>query len=224
MQARVRYALAAVVMLASAGSAQNAGAPGSTGKPMRTFRDAELPLTFSYPAELQPRAAGTPQAGGNSCSKTLLVAGIGQDPNEESAASSGAAQAGSARWASLTLTDTGCVPPRVLKKTKVLDEMLSGMTSGPTETLGLMPMEQPVGYLLEGRHAFLAAAQGEPVSSSDVQPPNGAEVLAVVAVSVKDHILLWRMASNDPNLLNEMLASRVDFGTGAQALYPGHIG
>jgi hypothetical protein len=200
-------------------SAQNAAAPGSL--PMRTIHDAELPMTFSYPAELQPRDAAPP-ASGNSCSKTLLVAGLGQDPNQENATSP--AHGGSARWATLTLTDSGCIPPQVLKKTKSLDQVLSAMAGGPTQTLGLMPMEQPLGYLLEGHRAYLAAAQGEPVSSDALQPENGAEVLAVVAVSVKDHILLWRMASNDPNLLNEMLASQVDFGTGAQALYPGRVG
>ncbi len=200
-------------------SAQTASAPSSP--PMRTIHDAELPMTYSYPAELQPKEA-VPAASGNGCSKTLLVAGIGQDPNEESA--TGPAQAGSARWASLMLTDTGCIPPQVLKKTKVLDQMLSGMAGGPTQTLGLMPMEQPLGYLLEGHHAYLAAAQGEPVSSNALQPANAAEVLAVVVVSVKDHILVWRMVSNDPNLVNEMLASQVDFGTGTQALYPGRIG
>lgn len=211
------------VMIPLGLSAQTAAAPGSTGKPMRTYRDAELPMTFSYPAELQLRETGT-ATGGSGCSKTLLAVGIGQDPNQENATSSGTAQAGSTRWATLTLMDSGCIPPQVLKKTKMLDQMLSGMAGAPTQTLGMMPMEPPVGYLLEGHHAYLAAAQGEPVSSSDVQPENGAEVLAVIAVSVKDHILIWRMASNDPNLLNEMLASQVDFGTGAQALYPGRIG
>jgi len=218
MRAGTWLAPAVVATLVSFGAAQNAAAPGATA--VRTIRDAELPLTFSYPAELQPRAAGAPSE--NGCSKTLLVAGIGQDPNEENAA--GAAGAGSGRWATLTLTDTGCVSTQVLKKTKVLDQMLSAMAAGPTQTLGLMPMEQPVGYVLEGHHAYLAAAQGEPVSSDALQPANGSEVLAVIAVSVKDHILVWRMASNDPNLLNEMLAGQVDFGTGGQALYPGRIG
>ncbi len=219
----MRAGLILAVLVPLGFSGQTAAGPDSAAKPMRTFQDALLPLTFEYPAELQPRDTGA-TASGNGCSKTLLVVGVGQDPNLETAGSSGAAQAGSTRWATMTLMDTGCIPPQVLKKTKMLDQMLSGMAEGPTQTLGLMPMEQPIGYLLQGHHAYLAAAQGEPVSTDVVQPANGAEVLAVVAVSVKDHILIWRLASNDPNLLNEMLASQVDFGAGAQPLYPGHIG
>jgi hypothetical protein len=203
-----------VAMLAVASQAQTA--------PMHTWKDPGLQLTFSYPGELQPRDAAS--AGGNGCAKVVLAAGLGADPNEPSAADTAPA---SANWASLSLSDMGpeCIPPQALKKTKVMDQMMYGLTGGATQTLGLMPMEQPIGYLLQSRHAYVAAAQGEPVSSDGLQPANGAEVLVVIAVHIDDHVLIWRLASNDANLLNRMLASQVDFGGGApQALYPGHIG
>lgn len=188
---------------------------------MRTWKDPSLQLTFSYPAELQPRDGGP---AGSGCAKVLLAAGLGTDPNQPGAAET--AQS-SARWATLTLSDMGpdCIPPRALKKSKMMDQMMVGLTGSATQTLGLMPLEQPVGYLLQGRHACIAAAQGEPVSSNELQPANGAEVLAVIAVHVGDRVLIWRLASNDANLLNRILASQVNFGgTASQPLYPGHVG
>lgn len=201
-------------LLAVAAQAQTA--------PLRTWKDPALQLTFSYPAELQPRSPAS--VGGNGCAKVLLAAGVGTDPNQPGAASAAPA---TAKWASLALSDMGpeCIPPQALKKPKVMDQMMYGMTGGATQTLGLMPLEQPIGYLLEGLHAYVAAAQGEPVSTDVVQPANGAEILVVIAVHVKDHVLLWRVASNDAGLLNRILASQVDFGAGSpEALYPGHIG
>lgn len=190
--------------------------------PMRIWKDPALHLSFSYPAELQVRDPAS--VGGGGCAIVLLALGLGTDPNQ--AVASGTAPA-SDRWASLELSDMGpaCIPQKVLKKPKMMDQMMYGLTGGATQTLGLMPLEQPVGYLIEGNHAYVAAAQGEPVSTDVVQPANGAEVLAVIAVHENDHVLIWRMASNDANLLNRMLASQVDFGAGTpQALYPGHIG
>jgi hypothetical protein len=189
---------------------------------MRTWKDPALQLTIAYPAELQPRDPAS--VGGSGCAKVLLAAGLGTDPNEPGASDTAPA---SDKWASLALSDMGpeCIPPKVLKKPKMIDQMMDGLTGGATQTLGLMPLEQPVGYLLQGRHAYVAAAQGEPVSTDVVQPANGAEILAIIAVHVNDHVLIWRMASNDANLVNRMLSSQVDFGTGApQPLYPGHIG
>ncbi|HTV81177.1 MAG TPA: hypothetical protein VME18_00895 [Acidobacteriaceae bacterium] len=190
--------------------------------PMRTWKDPALQLSFSYPAELQPRDAAS--VGGGGCAKVLLVAALGTDPNQPGASETAPA---SGEWASLSLSDMGpdCIPARVQKKTKAMDQMMSGLTGSPTQILGLMPIEQPIGYLLEGHHAYVAAAQGEPVSTDVVQPANGAEVLAIIAVHMNDHVLIWRLASNDAHLVNRMLSSMVVFGSGApQALYPGHIG
>lgn len=201
-----------VAMLAVAAQAQTA--------PMRTWKDPALQLTFSYPADLQPRNP----AGGNGCAKTLLVAGLGTDPNQPGL---GGMAPGSAKWATLAVSDMGpeCIPPQALKKTKVMDQLMYGMTGSETQTLGLMPLEQPIGYPLQGHHAYVAAAQGEPVSSDVVQPANGTEILVMIAVRVNDHVLVWKLVSNDAELLNRMLASQVDFGAGTpQALYPGHIG
>lgn len=188
---------------------------------LRTWKDPALQLTFSYPAELQPRDPAS--VGGGGCAKVLLAASLGTDPNDPGAAT----RPPSPGWASLTLSDMGpeCIPPQALKKNKQMDQLMSGLTGGATQTLGLMPMEQPIGYLLQTHHAYVAAAQGEPVSTDVVQPPNGSEVLVLIAVHVNNHVLIWRLASNDPTLLNRILASQVDFGAGApQALYPGHIG
>lgn len=203
-----------LAILAVAAQAQTAS--------LRTWKDPALQVTFSYPAELQPRDAASVPAGG--CAKVLLAAVLGADPNLPGAPD---APAASSKWASLTLSDMGpeCIPPKVLKKSKAVDQMMYGLTGGATQTLGLMPLEQPVGYLLQGQHAYVAAAQGEPVSTDVVQPANGAEVLALIAVHVRDHVLIWRLASNDASLLNRMLSSLVDFGVGTpQPLYPGHIG
>lgn len=208
------------MLLAVAAGAQTARTPPRTS--LRTWTDPALHLTFSYPAALQPKAAAASAGGG--CSTVLLAVGLGIDPNEPGNA---AAPPPSATWASLTLSDMGpgCIPARALKKSKMMDQMLSGLASDATQSLGMMPMEQPVGYLLLGHHTFVAAAQGEPVSTDVVQPANGSEVLAVIASHVSDHVFIWRLESNDPNLLNRMLASQVDFGAGTpQALYPGHIG
>lgn len=186
------------------------------------WKDPALQLTFSYPAELQPRDAAS--VGGSGCAKVLLAASVGADPNQPGASDAAPA---SVRWGSLTLSDMGpeCIPPKVLKKSKAVDQMMYGLTGGATQSLGLMPIEQPIGYLLQGNHAYVATAQGEPVSMDVVQPANGAEVLAIIAVHAGNHVLIWRLASDDTNLLNRMLASQVDFGAGsAQALYPGHIG
>lgn len=209
-----RISAGLVVALAIAAQAQTAA--------MRTWKDPALQLTFSYPSELQPRDPASVTGAG--CAKVVLAAGLGADPNEPGTSDTAPA---SAKWASLTLSDMGpeCIPPQALKKTKVMDQMMYGMTGGATQTLGLMPMEQPIGYLLEGHHAYVAAAQGEPVSTDVVQPANGAEILVLIAVHLNNHVLLWRLTSNDAGLLNRMLASQVDFGAGTpQALYPGHIG
>jgi hypothetical protein len=189
---------------------------------LRTWKDSALQLAFSYPAELHPRDPAS--QGGSGCAKVVMAAGLGSDPNRPGASDRAPA---SATWASLALSDMGpgCIPPEVLKKPKVMDQMMYGLTGNATQSLGLMPIEQPIGYLIQGHHAYVASAQGEPISEDVVQPANGAEVLAIIAVHVNDHVLIWRLASNDANLLNRMLASQVDFGTGTpQALYPGHIG
>lgn len=200
-----------------------AAQPGAQSAPPRTYANPALQLTFSYPAELVPSASGS----GTACSRVLLNAALGTDPNRNASDTASSAASASDRWATLTLSDTvpACIPAQALRKTKIMDRMLSSLAGGPTQVLGLVPMQPPFGYLLLGGHAFLAAAQGQPVSPTGLQPANGDEVLAIIATRVRDHVLVWRMASNDVDLLNRMLASRIDVGTGPpQPLYPGHVG
>lgn len=189
---------------------------------VRTFSDPALHLTFSYPAELQPQPLSSDDDAG--CSSILLTAAMGTDPNQPGADQG---QPPSAKWATLAISEMGpdCIPPRALKKIKIMDQMLAGMAGNATQALGLMPMEQPFGYLVEGHHIYLSAAQGSPVVASQLQPANGKEVLAVLAAQVGNHVVTWRIVSNDTGLVNRILTSHVDFGLGTpQPLYPGHIG
>lgn len=200
-----------------------AAVAGAQSAPLRTWSDPALQFTFSYPAELVPAKTDP----GSGCSRTLLTAALGSDPNQDAPDDGSPAPPAMGNWATLTLSDMGpsCIPRAALKKPKIMDRMLAGMAGDPTQVLGLMPMEQPVGYPLLGQHAFLAAAQGEPVAASGLQPANGAEVLAVIAAHVGDHVLVWHIASNDVALLNRILAGRVALAAGpAQPLYPGHVG
>lgn len=226
----MRVSLLSALLLAAVAAAQTPGKPSAPA--MRTFSDSALRLTFSYPAELTPMDPKTASAlgqrilygedvagdaakakSGTGCTKTLLAV------EEE-----GKARA----QLSLFEVDLSCIPPKAAKNRKLMDQVLRGLASQGNEVLGMTPMDEPVGFLLQGHHAFFAAAQGTPVSSGALQ--NGeAQVTATIAVEVEGEdkqprILAWHVVSSESALFNRLLASPVDLGTGqAQPLFPAQV-
>jgi hypothetical protein len=205
--------------------------PGKPAAPaMRTYADAGLQLTFSYPAELTPmdakaatdlgqrilygeEADDAEKKAGAGCLRTLLAVGEDQPA-----------------MAQVTLfeIDLSCLPPKTVKNRKLMDQTLRGLASQGNEVLGMTPLEVPAGYLLEGHHAFFAASQGTPVSASALQTGQ-AQVTATIAASVsgKDgvpKILAWHVASSDTAVFNRLLACPVVIGTGqAEPLFPAQV-
>ncbi|HEY1809325.1 MAG TPA: hypothetical protein VGG42_12225 [Acidobacteriaceae bacterium] len=220
-----------ILLLTAMAAGQTPGKPAAP--PMRIFTDSALHLTFSYPAELTPMDAKTATTlgqrivygedgardaekvkSGAGCTRTLLAVGADAGPGGKAMAR-----------VALFEIDLSCVPPKAAKKRKLMDQVLNGLAAQGNEVLGMMPMEDPVGFLLQGRHAFFAAAQGTPVSSTALQDSQ-AEVTATVAAEVEDQegqpkILAWHVASSDAAMFNRLLACPVEIGTGqAQALFP----
>lgn len=224
----------AILPLTAAGQtpgAAPAAAQAATAS-LRTYTNPELHLTIRYPAELQPmdpRAlAGatnnsrfgpdsgentdTPQAG--ACSKLLLSVG------EVTGANGGNA------WGTLTMIDigSGCIPPKAQKSKKAMDTLLKQLVSGGTQVLGMMPLGAATTYMIQDHKVHFAGAQGQPVAKSDLQPTDQTQTIAHMAVALNDHIVLWKVESNNPGLLNRILASQVDFGAGPpQPLFPGQL-
>ena len=227
-----------VLLLTAFAAGQTTGKP-ATGKPaappMRIFTDSALRLTFSYPAELtpaDPKAAAAlgqrilygedaggsdrPKAGAG-CTRTLLA--VGADPGP-----------GGPVMARLALfeIDLRCLPPKAARNRKLMDQVLHGLAAQGNAVLGMMAIEEPVGFLLQGHHAFFASAQGTPVSRSALQSGQP-EVTATVAAEVEGSdgqrkILAWYVASNQAALFNRLLACPVEIGTGqAQALFPAEV-
>jgi hypothetical protein len=117
-----------------------------------------------------------------------------------------------------------CIPPRALKSKRVMDALLKPLVSGGTQVLGMMPLGTETTYLVEGHKIHFVAAQGQPVAKSDLQPAEQMQTMAHIAVAVDDHIVLWKVESNNTGLLNRMLASHVDFGAGTpEPLFPGRL-
>lgn len=224
----MRAGLIAVLLLATAAGAQTPGKPAAPS--MRTFTDAGLQLTFSYPAELTPvdpqaaaalgqrilygeDGAGKQQKMKESCMQTLLA--VGED------------RPAMARL-SLFAIDLSCLPPKTVKNRKRMDQVLFGMAAQGNEVLGMTPMGEPTGYLLQGNHAVFASAEGQPVTAGALQS-DPAQVTATVVVAVEERggqkkILAWHVASSDAAVFNRLLASPVEIGTGqAQALFPAQL-
>lgn len=217
------------MMVAASACAQTVGSQGSGAAPAaadKVYSNAELHMTFWYPSTLQPRDAesvaelGHRMVFGNDpefdstqaqgCSKVLLAVAepVGNSKQEPSA--------------SLTLYDIApnCVPPAAEKKKKEMDQALRALAREGTTVLGMMPIEEPIGYSIQGSRAFLAAAQGQPVTKTDLQTGES-ELTATVAVAVRGHILSWVAEANSLEGFNRLLASRLDFGTGKpQSLTP----
>jgi hypothetical protein len=219
-------------LAAGAGAQTNAPAAAPQTPAMQVFTDAELHLTFRYSAELQPMDAkalaeatnnsrfGTdsgentdaPQTG--ACSKALLSVGkVTQGPHGQA-------------WGILSMLDIGpgCIPPKALKSKKAMDALLKPLVTGGTQVLGMMPLGTETAYVIQGRKVHFAGAQGQPVARSDLQPGEQTQTVAHFAVALGDHIVVWKVESNNSGLLNRMLASQVDFGDGPpQPLFPGQL-
>jgi hypothetical protein len=230
----MRALLISTFLLTALAAGQTPGKPAAPA--MRTLHDAALNLTFSYPAELTPedpkaatalgqrilygeddaKDANKTQSGAG-CTRTLLTVGENPGPSGRTMA----------RLALFEI-DLSCMPPKAMKNRKLIDQMLQGLAGQGNEVLGMIPIDEPVGFLLEGHHAFFASAQGTPVAATDVQTSE-AEVTATVAVEVEGpdgqkRVLAWYLESNDAAFFNRMLASPVDLGTGqAQPLFPARV-
>ncbi|MGA8532130.1 MAG: hypothetical protein WB622_20570 [Acidobacteriaceae bacterium] len=223
----MRVGLISALLFTAVAAGQTPGKPAVSA--MRTFTDATLHLTFSYPAELTPvdpkvstalgqrilygeDGASDPDKvkSGAGCIRTLMA--VGEDGRV------------TARLALFEI-DLSCIPPKAAKNRKLMDETLHGLASQGNEVLGMVPMDDPVGFLLGGNHAFFAAAQGTPVSASAIQSSRGL-VTATIAVEVlsrggQREILAWHVASSDAGTFNRLLGCPVDLGTGqAQPLFP----
>ncbi|MGC2639001.1 MAG: hypothetical protein WA294_17585, partial [Acidobacteriaceae bacterium] len=220
-----------------AGAAQpaaQAAAPQAARPATRTYTDAELHLTFIYPSELVaidpaqlPGAArnaaftGDPDAESTDlltghCSRVLLS--VGQTATGQAASG----RAGGV-WGSILLValDPGCLPPKALKNRKAMDNLLKPLVTGSTQILGMAPVAPETTWPIEGYRVHFAESEGQPVVKGDLQPTEADQTMAVLAVQVGDHVLAWKIESNNKALLNRMLGSRVDFGLGTpQPLFP----
>jgi hypothetical protein len=216
----------------AAGPVARAQATAAQGPAMQVVKDADLHLTFSYPADLQPMdarsladATGNSRYGADSgentdtaqpgaCGKVLLSVGKVTEGAQGKA------------WGVMTMLDVGpaCIPPKALKSKRAMDALLKPLVTGGTQVLGMMPIGVETSYLIQGHKMHFAGAQGQPVAKTDLQPAEQSQTIAHMAVAVGDHIVLWKVESNDAGLLNRMLASQVDFGAGeAQPLFPGRL-
>jgi hypothetical protein len=226
----VALVLMPAMMAAQTGSqAPIAGAAPTGPQPVQVYKNAELHLTFSYPAELaQVDAAAVAAVGrrmvyGSSeesddpdhpapdrCTKVLLSVGKG---NEREAGT----------WVRVGLLDVNaqCFPAKVFRDKKSADALLRNLVKQGTTVMGMMPVEEPVRYLLQGHRAGFCGAQGAPVTGSDVET-GGDQLIGVVVAVVDGHLLGWVLETNDPAMLNRLLGSPVDFGAGkAERLFPG---
>lgn len=218
-----------ILLLTAMAAGQTPGKPAAPA--LRTFTDPALQLTFSYPAELTPMDPKTATAlgqrmlygedgagskkmkSGAGCTRTLLAVGEGGAATTQLA---------------IFEIDVSCVPPKAAKNRKFMDQVLQGLSAQGNELLGMIPIEDPVGFLMQGHHAFFASAQGTPVSSTALQTSE-AEVLATLAVEVegrdgRQEILVWHLESSNAAMFNRMLACPVVLGTGpAVPLFPAQV-
>lgn len=244
-----RSVVAAALLVAATAAAQDSGTEHQPQ--LRTYTNAELHLRFAYPAEMTPRdaqaaavqgqqmlygeddrtdattamAGGAGRARSSTCMKTLLSVGTDREAAKSEGGSAQAAGAtDGAGNVALFDIDLSCLPPKALKNRKLMDSVLAGLATQGTTVLGMMPVEQAVGYLLDGQRAYFASAQGQPVTQTDLQPSDDMELTGVVATAVDGHILAWRLEATSVAYFNRLLRSQVDFGTGhAEMLFPGQV-
>ena len=220
------------MVLASAAAFGQAAAPAPAAEPMHSYTNPEMHLTFSYPAELTPRDAATAlgaerrmiygteaategdHAKPDTCAKVLLA--VGED-------SAGSGAAGTRASIALFDVNTACYPAKILRDKKAMDLLLRNMTIQATTEMGMMPIEQPMFYDLEGHRMHFRAAQGTPVTAGDLQTGEE-QVIGAAVVAVEGHLLGWVLEANDAALFNRLMGSQVDLGGGkAQRLFPARV-
>jgi hypothetical protein len=196
----------------------NAGSAPAPPPELHAWSVPELHLTYSYPAELTARdgafavAAGNrmlydedahgSRAKGETCAKVLLSVGMGREGSKGS-------------WTRLgVLSINGkCFPEKMLRNKKAVQLLLRNLVSQGTTVMGTMPLEVPTGYELGGHWASFCAAQGQPVTADDVQASDQ-QLDGIIAVALEDELIAWVIETNDDAMFNQLLGSRVDFGTG----------
>jgi hypothetical protein len=201
------------------------GEPAPPG--LQLYSSPELHLTFAYPTELGPvdtafavtaarrmiygeDSESDPEQGAN-CSKVLLAAGEGIK--------------GKAQWIRVALVEVNgqCFPPRALQNKKAMQILLRNLVRQGTTRMGMMPIEQPTGYEVGGRWAAFGAAQGEPVSNTDLQTSEP-QLLGLVAVQGTGCILAWVIETDAAAMFNRLLQSQVNFGSGKpESLVPAQV-
>jgi len=205
------------------------GQAGVTGAPAaQVYANQDLHLTYSYPSELKPidgafavavgrrllygEDADSEQARRSTCTKLLLSVGKGSE--------------GNGTWVKLGVLELSgpCFPVKVFQKKKATETLLRNLVEQGTTVMGMMPLEQPAMYGIEGRTTSFAAAQGTPVTGSDLQTA-GDRVIGVVAMAVEERVVTWVVETNEAGTFNRLLGSGVDFGLGkAERLFPGVAG
>lgn len=198
---------------------------------MKVYMNPDLHLMFGYPADLAPVDAASVLAVGrrtiyggdeegdpdhpatDACTKVLLSVGKG---NQNGGGASN-------QWVRLGLLDVSaqCFPAKTFGNKKTIDALLRNLVKQGTTLMGLMPLEQPAAYEVEGHRANFCAAQGQPVTGSDLQTA-GEEVIGVATIAVPGHVVVWVIETSDGETFNQLLGSPVDFGAGKpQRLFPG---
>lgn len=222
-------ALASMPPQAQIAGQASSGPPSTAASPTQVYSDPELHLTYTYPAELTPRDGAFASAIGrrmiygedaeadyaraHDCAKVLLSVGRGSDQ------SPGA-------WVRLGLVEIGepCAPAKVMQNKKATQLLLGNLVRQGTTVMGLMPVERPTLYQIEGHWAGFCAAHGTPVTGQDLQTGNE-QLIGVAVVAVDGKILGWVIQTNDVTVFNQLLGSGVNFGTARpERLFAGAVG
>jgi hypothetical protein len=180
------------------------------------YSKAELHLTYLYPAELTPidgafgvtaarrmiyGEADSDPAKADTCAKVLLAVGKGRE--------------GNGAWTRVALVDVNgqCFPPKALQNKKATQLLLRNLVLQGTTVMGMMPVAPTAVYPIEGHWASFSAAQGEPITKSDLQTAEQ-QMLGLAAVQTEGQVLAWVIETNDAAMFNQLLGSGVDLGTG----------
>jgi hypothetical protein len=204
----------------------SSGAAAAVPAWFTAYSNAELHLTYTYPAQLTPvdgafavtaarrmiyGDAESDLAKADRCAKVLLSVGEGSESR------------GAWTRVGLVQVDGQCYPPKWLQKKKDTLLLLGNLVRQGTTVMGMMPLERPTGYQIEGHWASFCAAQGQPVTMSDVQTAEQ-QMVGLAAVQAGSRVLAWVIETNDTAMFNRLLGTGVDFGTGKpEQLFGGGI-